>query len=164
VTIHLRHPFVVPPNVVFTNLNFRIAESGGPVSYLNGQKIYRANLPAGPTSYTNLALRTLTYYRFGVTLDALSPGTTPGINTILNSPAPEWSEYDGDVEYVLGYAFTPNTNLTATHVRHYFGDKISIWTAADNYSGRRVIQRFQVCGRTRHWRIQCCLLLAIHIT
>jgi hypothetical protein len=26
------------------------------------------------------------------------------------------------------YAFTPNTNITVTHVRSYFGSKVSIWT------------------------------------
>ncbi len=44
----------------------------------------------------------------------------------------------GDVSYqststgnwTLGYAFTPNTNITVTHVRHYFGTKVSIWTDA----------------------------------
>ncbi|HEY6169837.1 MAG TPA: Calx-beta domain-containing protein, partial [Verrucomicrobiae bacterium] len=28
----------------------------------------------------------------------------------------------------LGYSFTPTTNLTVTHVRHYYGTKVSIWT------------------------------------
>jgi uncharacterized repeat protein (TIGR01451 family) len=32
--------------------------------------------------------------------------------------------------YTLGYSFTPNTNLTVTHVRAYFGTKVSIWTDA----------------------------------
>lgn len=68
-------------------------------------------------------------YRLGVTLDAWSPGTAPGTNTILNSPVPNQSENDGPVEYVLGYAFTPSTNLTVTHARHYFGDKVSLWTS-----------------------------------
>src|SRR5207249_4046652 len=30
--------------------------------------------------------------------------------------------------YTLGYSFTPNTNLTVTHFRHYFGVKVSLWT------------------------------------
>jgi uncharacterized repeat protein (TIGR01451 family) len=32
--------------------------------------------------------------------------------------------------FTLGYSFTPNTNLTVTHVRSYFGTKVSIWTDA----------------------------------
>ena len=46
-------------------------------------------------------------------------------NTILGSPV---DTYSGSDNYTLGYAFTPNTNLTVTHVRHYFGSKVSIWT------------------------------------
>ncbi|MBC8094311.1 MAG: DUF11 domain-containing protein [Akkermansiaceae bacterium] len=30
--------------------------------------------------------------------------------------------------FTLGYAFTPNTNIVVTHLRHYFGTKVSIWT------------------------------------
>ncbi len=32
--------------------------------------------------------------------------------------------------YTLGYAFTPNANLTVSHVRSYSGTKVSIWTDA----------------------------------
>jgi uncharacterized repeat protein (TIGR01451 family) len=38
-----------------------------------------------------------------------------------------------------GYAFTPNTNLTVTHVRHYGGDKVSIWTDAGTLLGSQVV-------------------------
>jgi uncharacterized repeat protein (TIGR02543 family) len=55
-------------------------------------------------------------------------GTADGgltTNTILGSPT-YTTTYSGD--YTLGYAFTPNTNMTVTHVRHTFGTKVSIWT------------------------------------
>ena len=48
-----------------------------------------------------------------------------GTGTILGSPT-YTTTYSGN--YTLGYAFTPGTNITVTHVRHYFGTKISIWT------------------------------------
>ncbi|HKW28451.1 MAG TPA: M36 family metallopeptidase, partial [Verrucomicrobiae bacterium] len=32
--------------------------------------------------------------------------------------------------YTWGYPFTPTNNLVVTHVRHYFGSKVSIWTGA----------------------------------
>ncbi len=50
---------------------------------------------------------------------------TGATNTILNSPAPADTSFG---EFTLGYSFTLNTNVTVTHVRHYFGDKVSIWT------------------------------------
>ena len=67
-------------------------------------------------------------YRLPVTLSAFVAGNATGTNTMLNSPDPEQSSTDGG-EYVFGYSFTPATNLKVTHVRHYFGDKVSIWTA-----------------------------------
>lgn len=62
VTTYFRRPFVVPWNAVITNLNLRVARADGAVVWLNGQEIYRANLPAGPITYTNRALTAMTYY------------------------------------------------------------------------------------------------------
>jgi hypothetical protein len=67
-------------------------------------------------------------YRLPVTLSAQSAGKATGTNTLLNSPNGAYSELDAGYEYTLGYSFTPSTNLAVTHVRHYFGDKVSIWT------------------------------------
>jgi hypothetical protein len=57
-------------------------------------------------------------------------GSTGGAlvtNTILASPAYINSSSGS---WTLGYSFTPITNLSVTHVRHYFGTKVSIWTDA----------------------------------
>jgi uncharacterized repeat protein (TIGR01451 family) len=45
---------------------------------------------------------------------------------ILDSPLHSDSYNSGN--YTLGYAFTPAADLLVTHVRHYFGNKVSIWT------------------------------------
>ena len=63
VTTYFRCPFVVPQNAVITNLNLRVAQADGVVVWLNGQEIYRTNLPAGPITYTNRALTTMSYYQ-----------------------------------------------------------------------------------------------------
>jgi hypothetical protein len=57
---------------------------------------------------------------------ALSGAAGGGLttNTILGSPIYTSSSIG---TWTLGYAFTPGTNLTVTHVRHYFGTKVSIW-------------------------------------
>lgn len=52
-------------------------------------------------------------------------GTT---NSILGGPAHSGSAVKSAT--TVGYAFTPNADLTVTHVRHYFGTKVSIWTDA----------------------------------
>ena len=46
-------------------------------------------------------------------------------NYILGNIA---SSTSGSGAYTLGYSFTPNANLTVTHVRSYYGTKVSIWT------------------------------------
>jgi lysophospholipase L1-like esterase len=65
VTTYFRRPFVVPEHTVITNLNLRLSQSDGTIVYLNGQEIYRTNLPAGPITYTNrapYALSAVNYY------------------------------------------------------------------------------------------------------
>jgi len=56
ITTYFRDSFVVPDNVVFTNLNFRLARVDGAVVWLNGREVFRStNMPAGPITYTTLA-------------------------------------------------------------------------------------------------------------
>ncbi len=62
VTTYFRRQFVVPWNAVITNLNFRLARTGGAAVWLNGQEAFRANLPSGEITYTNLALSAMTGY------------------------------------------------------------------------------------------------------
>ena len=62
VTTYFRQQFVVPSNIAITNLNLRVAKADGVVVWLNGQEIYRTNMPPGPVSYTNLASSTMTIF------------------------------------------------------------------------------------------------------
>ena len=55
ITTYFRDSFVVPGNVTFTNLNFRLARVDGAVVWLNGQEAFRTNMPGGPITCTNLA-------------------------------------------------------------------------------------------------------------
>jgi len=59
-TTYFRREFVVPENVAITNLNFRVARADGVAVWLNGQEMFRTNLPAGPLSSTNRALTRMT--------------------------------------------------------------------------------------------------------
>jgi len=73
-------------------------------------------------------------FRLPVTLSAFIPGSIVGTNTLLNSPPTDQSATDPPdyPDYTLGYLFTVDTNSYITHVRSYFGDKVSIW----NHSGQ----------------------------
>jgi hypothetical protein len=48
-------------------------------------------------------------------------------NTILDSPT-HTSYWYSEGPYTIGYAFTPDADIMVTHVRHYSGNKVSIWT------------------------------------
>jgi hypothetical protein len=66
-------------------------------------------------------------YMLSVDLSAWVPGTAPATNNLLGSP--DAQEVDPDSgESVVGYSFTPDTNLVAAAVRSYFGDRVSLWT------------------------------------
>jgi len=57
-------------------------------------------------------------------LSALVPSLQPS-NSILGSIIQE-NTFTGD--WTMGYSFTPAVEMRVTHVRHYFGNKVSIWT------------------------------------
>ena len=61
-TAYFRRSFVVPWNMVVTNLNFRVARADGAAVWLNGQEVFRANLPDGSIDYTTPALTAMTGY------------------------------------------------------------------------------------------------------
>ena len=60
VASYFRGQFVIPWNLIVTNLNFRLARADGAAVWLNGQELFRTNLPSGPITFTNLTLRTMT--------------------------------------------------------------------------------------------------------
>jgi lysophospholipase L1-like esterase len=55
ITTYFRREFVAPTNVHYTNLNLRLNRVDGAVVWLNGQQIFRANLPSGPISFSSRA-------------------------------------------------------------------------------------------------------------
>ena len=80
-TTYFRRTFVVPPGVAITNLNFRLARADGAAVWLNGQEAFRANLPGGAITYTNLALSATTgfaahvFYPTNLSVPRLPVGT-----------------------------------------------------------------------------------------
>jgi GDSL-like Lipase/Acylhydrolase family len=81
VTTCFRRSFVVPGNAVITNLNLRVARADGVVVWLNGQEIYRTNLPAGPITSTNLALTAMTVYNRHIFYPTNVPVNLPAAGT-----------------------------------------------------------------------------------
>lgn len=72
------------------------------------------------------ANNTATSFTNAVALRGINIGGTAS-KTILTNDA--HTSTDNLWLYTLGYEFTPATNLFVTHLRHYFGTKVSLWTS-----------------------------------
>ncbi len=55
-TTYFRHTFMVTNRAALTNLAVRLMRDDGAVVYLNGDEIFRSNMPDGPLSYTDWAI------------------------------------------------------------------------------------------------------------
>jgi lysophospholipase L1-like esterase len=136
VTTYFRRSFVVPWNVVITNLNFRLARAGGAAVWLNGQELYRTNLPNGPLAFTNLALASMTGYTAHVfySTDLPVAGLPPGTNLVaveLHQSSVTNSTLGFDMELLAsGYPLpTPSLSIQQT------GGNIQLsWPVTNGYS------------------------------
>jgi len=81
ITTYFRSAFVVPANVLYTNLNLRLNRVDGAIVWLNGQEILRTNLPSGPISFLTQATNSVvgdsmsTYFPATVPIACLPAGT-----------------------------------------------------------------------------------------
>jgi hypothetical protein len=82
ITTYFRDSFVVPGNVTFTNLNFRLTRVDGAMVWLNGQEAFRTNMPIGPITFTNPASQRAiiyeqpyTFYPTNIAVSNLPAGT-----------------------------------------------------------------------------------------
>lgn len=80
---------------------------------------------------------------FPVTITALDAIGAPATNflgtvTFTGRSGPGPASIFGDAEfsntgtgdYTIGYTFVPKADLTVTHLRHYYGTRVSLWTEA----------------------------------
>ncbi len=116
-TTYFRTKFVVPWNENFTNLNFRLSQTGGAVVWLNGVEAYRTNLPAGPITYSTLATTNIgnenEYILFPTNLPlTLQPGTNV-VAVEVHQSAMARSNLGFDFELLGGAFVLPNPTLTA---------------------------------------------------
>ncbi len=100
-TAYFRHSFQVPWNLAVTNLNFRLARADGAAVWLNGQEIYRTNLPVGMLTSATPANATMTpqsaqiYYQLTKKFSGLPAGTnTLAAEVHLHAPTNAAMEFD----------------------------------------------------------------------
>jgi hypothetical protein len=77
-TTYFRKSFVVPPGAIYTNLLFKLVRDDGAVVHLNGQEIFRSNMPLGPVSFSTLANNAddeQTFFPTSVAITGLPVGT-----------------------------------------------------------------------------------------
>jgi lysophospholipase L1-like esterase len=81
ITTYFRRAFVVPANVHYTNVTLRLNRADGAVVWLNGQQLFRVNMPAGTPSFLTLATALVsgdplnTYYPTNFSISSLPVGT-----------------------------------------------------------------------------------------
>jgi lysophospholipase L1-like esterase len=119
ITTYFRKTFVVPANAVVTNLQFRLAYADGAAVWLNGQELYRANLPAGPLGNVQTALSPvspLAAHRFSVT-NLSGANVRPGTNVVaveVHLSSPTNSTLGFDLELIGSGGLLPLPSLVAT--------------------------------------------------
>jgi len=120
ITTYFRGEFVVPGNVTFTNLNFRLARVDGAVVWLNGQEAFRTNMPAGPITATNLASQPTivvdTAYIFYPTNLAVTnlPAGTNLVAVEVHLRTPGRLVLGFDLELIGTGYFSPSLSITST--------------------------------------------------
>jgi subtilisin-like proprotein convertase family protein len=58
-TYYFRRAFALTNSAAVTELKLRVVRDDGAVVYLNGTEVFRDNLPGGPITFTNLALKSI---------------------------------------------------------------------------------------------------------
>ncbi len=126
-TVTVANP-AVPTGVTATNSTICVGQTSQLNATSAGNVINWYTVPTGGTA-------------IGTSTSGVNFPVTPSVNTtyyaeatnngpsttILNSPV---STNTSSGNWTLGYKFTPNTNITVTSFRRFFGSKISIWTDA----------------------------------
>jgi lysophospholipase L1-like esterase len=121
ITTYFRQAFVVPQNIVYTNLNVRLNRADGAVVWLNGQELYRVNLPTGPitsqtmatTSVTPTADDANTYFPTNLSIASLPAGTNIiAVEIHKNSPAGAGLVFD--LELFGQGPYTPPLSFVST--------------------------------------------------
>jgi lysophospholipase L1-like esterase len=118
VTTYFRRSFVVPRNMAVANLNFRLARSDGAAVWLNGQELFRTNLPGGSIAYTNLALNTMTgftsqiYYPTNIVITNSLRGTNQlAVELHLASVTNTTAQFDMEVFASGGLIAPPSLSI-----------------------------------------------------
>jgi len=121
ITTYFRHTFVVPNGATYTNLNLRLNCADGAVVWLNGQELYRLNLPPGPVNYQTQTTTFVsesgdtanTYYPTSLPITSLPAGTNV-IAVEIHKFYPVFAGITFDLELIGSGVHTPALSFIPT--------------------------------------------------
>ena len=122
ITTYFRRNFVVPDGISYTNLNVRLNRADGAVVWVNGQELYRVNLPVG--SITNQTKATVTvqptdasntYYQTNRPIASLPAGTNV-IAVEIHKFSPSVAGITFDLELFGNGVYLPSPALSVTAI------------------------------------------------
>lgn len=118
ITTYFRQEFVVPNNAIYTNLSVRLNRMDGAVVWLNGQELFRVNMPAGPITYQTEAsfVRTQpdyqnTYFPTNLAITSLPAGTNV-IAVEIHKTSPSGTGITFDLELFGNGVYVPPPTLS----------------------------------------------------
>jgi len=112
ITTYFRRAFVAPANVLYTNLNLRLNRVDGAIVWLNGEEIFRTNLPSGQISFQTHATTAVagdarsTYFPASVPIVGLPSGTNV-VAVEIHRYSPAQASLSFDLELFGAGAFAP---------------------------------------------------------
>jgi hypothetical protein len=118
-----------------TNLNIRVARADGAAVWLNGQELFRTNLPVGPITFSNLALRTMTGFTRQIfyPTNVVSPAVQFGTNLLaveIHAATVTNASLGFDLELFLGGTNIPAPTISASTDPSNLVLTWSAWTGA----------------------------------
>ncbi len=128
VTTYFRHAFVVDDPSAFTHLTVYLLRDDGGVVYLNGQEVFRSNLPLGPIDYLTLATNALAqdettlFYNQTVAAQVLVQETNMAAVEIHQS-----STTSSDLSFDLHLTGTPRPGPTLLKTAHMTDTLVFYW-------------------------------------
>ncbi|HEX3628377.1 MAG TPA: GDSL-type esterase/lipase family protein [Verrucomicrobiae bacterium] len=139
ITTYFRHSFVVPNGVTYTNVNLRLNRADGALVWLNGQELYRVNLPASTITNQTRATALVNdtsdasnnYFPTNLPIAGLPAGTNV-IAVEIHKYSPSAGGVTFDLE-LFGHGFyTPPPTLSFSST---FGNLQLVWpTNSDDFS------------------------------
>jgi lysophospholipase L1-like esterase len=123
ITTYFRNSFVVPNGVTYTNLVLRLNRADGADVWLNGQELYRVNLPAGVINYQTQATTPVNdisdpanyYYPTNLSITSLPAGTNV-VAVEIHKYSPSTGGISFDLELFGQGVYTPPPTLSFASV------------------------------------------------